>query len=45
MEREQVTRALRETGGVVTQAAARLGVPPTTLNTLMRKLGISRKNY
>jgi formate hydrogenlyase transcriptional activator len=43
VEREHITRVLRETGGVVTQAAARLGVPRTTLNALMRRLGISRK--
>lgn len=43
MEREHVIRVLRETGGVVSKAAARLGMPRTTLNALMRKLGISRK--
>jgi formate hydrogenlyase transcriptional activator len=45
VEREHVTRVLRETGGVVSQAAARLGMPRTTLNALMRKLGISRKDF
>jgi transcriptional regulator with GAF, ATPase, and Fis domain len=35
---------LRETGGVVSRAAARLGMPRTTLNALMRKIGISRKD-
>jgi formate hydrogenlyase transcriptional activator len=45
VEREHITRVLRETGGVVTQAAARLGVPRTTLNALMRRLGISRKAF
>ena len=44
VEREHVIRMLRETGGVVSQAAARLGMPRTTLNALMRKLGISRKD-
>ena len=44
VEREHVIRVLRETGGVVSQAAARLGMPRTTLNALMRKLGISRKD-
>jgi formate hydrogenlyase transcriptional activator len=44
VEREHVTQVLRETGGVVTQAASRLGIPRTTLNALMRKLGISRKS-
>ena len=44
VEREHVIRVLRETGGVVSQAAARLGMPRTTLNALMRKLVISRKD-
>ncbi len=43
VEREHVIRVLREVGGVVSKAAARLGMPRTTLNALMRKLGISRK--
>jgi PAS domain S-box-containing protein len=44
VEREHVIRMLRETGGIVSKAAARLGMPRTTLNALMRKLGISRKD-
>jgi len=44
VEREHVIRMLREAGGVISQAAARLGMPRTTLNALMRKLGISRKD-
>jgi len=44
VEREHVLRVLRETGWVVTKAAARLGMPRTTLNALIRKLGISRKD-
>ena len=44
VEREHVIRVLRETGGVVSRAAARLGMPRTTLNALMRKLAISRKD-
>ena len=44
MEREYIIRVLRETGGVVSRAAARLGVPRTTLNALMKKLRISRKD-
>lgn len=44
VEREHVIRILRETGGVVSKAAIRLGMPRTTLNALMRKLGISRKD-
>jgi formate hydrogenlyase transcriptional activator len=44
VEREHVLRVLRETDGVVSKAAARLGMPRTTLNALMRKLGITRKD-
>jgi formate hydrogenlyase transcriptional activator len=44
VEREHVVRVLRETNGVITQAAIRLGMPRTTLNALMRKLGVSRRN-
>ena len=43
MEREYIVRALRKSGGVISAAASRLGVPRTTLNALMRKLGISRE--
>jgi transcriptional regulator with GAF, ATPase, and Fis domain len=43
VEREHIVRVLRETGGVVSTAATRLGLPRTTLNAMMRKLGISRK--
>jgi len=42
VEREHILRVLRETGGVVSKAATRLGVPRTTLNAMMKKLGISR---
>jgi PAS domain S-box-containing protein len=42
MERAYIVRVLRETNGVVSAAAARLGLPRTTLNATMRKLGISR---
>jgi formate hydrogenlyase transcriptional activator len=44
VEREHVMLVLREAGGVVSKAAARLGMPRTTLNALMRKLGVSRKD-
>ena len=44
MEREYIIRVLRKTGGVISAAAIRLGVPRTTLNAMMRKLGISRKD-
>jgi formate hydrogenlyase transcriptional activator len=44
VERDHIIRVLRESGGVVTTAAARLGLHRTTLNAMMRKLGISRKD-
>ena len=44
VEREHVIRVLRESGGVISRAAARLGMPRTTLNALMRKLGVTRKD-
>jgi formate hydrogenlyase transcriptional activator len=43
VERDHIIRVLRETGAVVSEAATRLGMPRTTLNAMMRKLGISRK--
>jgi transcriptional regulator with GAF, ATPase, and Fis domain len=42
VEREHIIRVLRESGGVVTTAATRLGLHRTTLNAVMKKLGISR---
>jgi transcriptional regulator with GAF, ATPase, and Fis domain len=44
MEREYIIRVLQKTGGVISAAAIRLGVPRTTLNAMMLKLGISRKD-
>ena len=44
MEREYIIRVLRETGGVISAAATRLGIPRTTLNAMMGKLGISRQD-
>jgi PAS domain S-box-containing protein len=44
VEREHILRVLRESGGVITTAATRLGLHRTTLNAMMRKLGISRKD-
>jgi transcriptional regulator with GAF, ATPase, and Fis domain len=44
VEREHIIRILRESGGVVTTAATRLGLHRTTLNAMMRKLGVSRKD-
>ena len=42
--RVHILRALRECGGFITTAAARLGLHRTTLNAMMKKLGISRKD-
>jgi formate hydrogenlyase transcriptional activator len=47
-DREHIIRVLRETRGVLSGpggAAARLGLQRTTLQSKMRKLGISRKDY
>ncbi len=46
-EREHIIRVLRETKGVIAGpygAAARLALNRSTLNSKMRKLGISRKD-
>ena len=45
VEREHILRVLRESDGVVTRAATRLGLHRTTLNAMMRKLGIHRKDF
>jgi len=44
VERDHIIRVLREANGVVSAAATRLGLPRTTLNAMMRKLDISRKD-
>ena len=44
VERTYILHVLRETEGVISVAAHRLGLPRTTLNAMMRKLGISRKD-
>jgi PAS domain S-box-containing protein len=44
VEREHILRVFRESGGVVSAAANRLGMPRTTLNAMMKKLGISRSD-
>jgi transcriptional regulator with GAF, ATPase, and Fis domain len=44
VEREHILKVLRESDGVVTTAATRLGLHRTTLNAIMRKLGVSRKD-
>ncbi len=45
VERDYIVKVLRESGGVVTAAATKLGLHRTTLNAMMRKLGISRKDF
>jgi len=45
VEREHIVRILRETNGVISVAATRLGLPRTTLNAMMRRLDISRKDF
>ncbi|HXM21564.1 MAG TPA: sigma 54-interacting transcriptional regulator [Terriglobales bacterium] len=47
-DREYIIRTLRETRGVLSGpqgAAARLGLPRTSLQSKMQKLGINRKDY
>jgi formate hydrogenlyase transcriptional activator len=44
VERDHIIRVLKDANGVVSAAAARLGLPRTTLNAMMRKLEISRKD-
>ena len=44
VERDHILRIFRETGGVVSSTATRLGIPRAGLNAKMKKLGISRKD-
>jgi PAS domain S-box-containing protein len=44
VERDYILRIFRETGGIVSTTATRLGMPRTTLNAMMKKLGISRRD-
>jgi formate hydrogenlyase transcriptional activator len=44
VEREYIVRVLKESGGVITTAATRLGLHRTTLNAMMKKLGVFRKD-
>ena len=44
VERDLILRVFRKTGGVISAAATRLGVPRTTLNAMMKKLEISRSD-
>ncbi len=43
-EREYIMQVLEEANGVISTAAIRLGLPRTTLNAKMQRLGISRKD-
>lgn len=45
VERDYIVRVLRESNGVVTAAATKLGLHRTTLNAMMRKLSISRMDF
>ena len=42
VERAHILRVFRETGGVISLTAARIGMPRTTLNAKMKRLGITR---
>jgi len=44
LEHDHILNVFRETGGVVSTTATRLGIPRTTLNAMMKKLGISRSD-
>ena len=44
VERDHILRVFRETGGVISVTANRLGMPRTTLNARLKKLGISRSD-
>jgi len=44
VDRDHIVRILRESHGVISAAAVRLGIPRTTLNAMMKKLGVSRQN-
>ncbi len=45
VERNHILKVLKESAGVVTTAATRLGLHRTTLNAMMRKLGITRNDF
>jgi formate hydrogenlyase transcriptional activator len=44
VERDYIVWVLRETGGAISAAATRMGLPRMTLHAMMKKLGISRSN-
>jgi formate hydrogenlyase transcriptional activator len=45
VERDHILCVLRDNKGVVSVAASKLGMPRTTLNAMMKKLGISRRDF
>jgi formate hydrogenlyase transcriptional activator len=45
VERGHILKVLRESHGVVSTAATRLGLHRTTLNAMMKKLGITRDDF
>jgi formate hydrogenlyase transcriptional activator len=48
MERDHIIRVLRETNGVISGedgAASRLGIKRTTLQSMMKRLGIEAQEY
>src|ERR1039458_1167770 len=44
VERDYILRVFLESDGVISLTATRLGMPRTTLNAMMKKLGISRND-
>ena len=44
MTRDHILRVFREADGVISTAASRLGIPRTTLNAKLKRLGISRRD-
>ena len=45
VQRQQILQVLREAGGQLTQAAARLGLPRTTLQSKLKNLGIDPRQF
>ena len=44
MTRDHILRVFRDAEGVISATASRLGIPRTTLNAKLKKLGISRND-
>ncbi len=44
LEKFHILRVFRESAGSVSLAASRLGLPRTTMNAMMKKLGVSRRD-